>query len=324
MLGNIVLFVVGLIVGLLVAWLYWRGRISGSETEARRLKASVAENQRSAQNLRASLQEQEADVDRLKSELSQHEATILNLNTQIEYGNAKVEQLEGALKERDGQIADLTSQSERATARAGEMEGVLQEKEQGLQDLQASLREQQGHVERLQSQVSQREDTIRDLTVQIEERNQFINQVEGTVRERDDQLQALSLRAEGVEAKAAELKASLDEIELEAAATRTAERLPTMEPLVSMAPPRRDNLKRIEGIGPKISRLLNDVGITSFAQLAATDVKRLEQILSDAGMTLADPTTWPEQAELAAAGDWKTLEILQDELQGGRRVPRSQ
>lgn len=86
-------------------------------------------------------------------------------------------------------------------------------------------------------------------------------------------------------------------------------------------PPTPDDLTRIEGIGPKISSLLQTAGITTFAQLAATDVSRLEQILTEADLrALADPTTWPEQARLAAAGKWDELEALQDELKGGRRV----
>ncbi len=95
---------------------------------------------------------------------------------------------------------------------------------------------------------------------------------------------------------------------------------PPAEPTPPPPPPVPDDLKRIEGIGPKISAVLQEAGITTFAQLAATDVGRLEQILTDAGLTaLADPTTWPEQASLAAAGKWEALETLQDELKGGRR-----
>jgi len=82
-----------------------------------------------------------------------------------------------------------------------------------------------------------------------------------------------------------------------------------------------DDLTRIEGIGPKISSLLQAAGITTFAQLAATDVSRLKKILAEARLTaLADPTTWPEQASLAAAGKWEALKRLQSELKGGRRV----
>jgi predicted flap endonuclease-1-like 5' DNA nuclease len=85
--------------------------------------------------------------------------------------------------------------------------------------------------------------------------------------------------------------------------------------------PEPDDLQRIEGIGPKISGLLQENGISTFGQLAETDVDRLEQILDEAGLgRLADPGTWPEQASLAAAGDWAALEALQDQLLGGRQV----
>jgi predicted flap endonuclease-1-like 5' DNA nuclease len=84
--------------------------------------------------------------------------------------------------------------------------------------------------------------------------------------------------------------------------------------------PEPDDLKRIEGIGPKISSVLQENGILTFGQLAAADTERLSQILMDAGLRrLADPATWPEQAGLAAAGKWDELAKLQDELQGGRR-----
>ncbi len=86
-------------------------------------------------------------------------------------------------------------------------------------------------------------------------------------------------------------------------------------------PPEADDLQRIEGIGPKISGLLQENGISTFGQLAETDVDRLGQILDEAGLgRLADPSTWPEQASLAAASDWAALAALQDQLLGGRQV----
>jgi predicted flap endonuclease-1-like 5' DNA nuclease len=90
-------------------------------------------------------------------------------------------------------------------------------------------------------------------------------------------------------------------------------------PVVEPAPP-PDDLKVIEGIGPKISGLFQAAGITTFAQLADASVDQLKQIVLDAGITIADPTTWPDQAGLAAAGKWDELEVLQDELKGGREV----
>ena len=82
-----------------------------------------------------------------------------------------------------------------------------------------------------------------------------------------------------------------------------------------------DDLTRIEGIGPKISGLLQGAGVSTFQQLAGTGVDRLERILADANLAgLANPSTWPEQARLAAEGEWERLETLQEELKGGRRA----
>jgi predicted flap endonuclease-1-like 5' DNA nuclease len=95
----------------------------------------------------------------------------------------------------------------------------------------------------------------------------------------------------------------------------------TEEPLEEL--PVADDLKRIEGIGPKLSTVLGEAGIRTFAALADTDVDRLEKILEEADprlLRLVNPSTWPEQAALASAGDWEALEALQNELKVGRRA----
>lgn len=81
-----------------------------------------------------------------------------------------------------------------------------------------------------------------------------------------------------------------------------------------------DDLKKIEGIGPKIQELLNNAGITTFAVLASTDAAKVKEILAAAGNRYKahDPTTWPAQAEMAAAGEWDKLKAWQDELDGGK------
>lgn len=84
--------------------------------------------------------------------------------------------------------------------------------------------------------------------------------------------------------------------------------------------PKGDDLKKIEGIGPKIAEVFVAAGIDSFAKLAATEVERLKTILEQAGPQFAshDPSTWPQQAKLAAEGKFDELKALQDQLQGGR------
>ena len=86
------------------------------------------------------------------------------------------------------------------------------------------------------------------------------------------------------------------------------------------APVKRDDLKRIEGVGPKIEKMLNDDLIYTWAELATTPVDRLRAILRKGGdrYKMHDPKSWPDQAKLAAEGRWKELEELQDLLDGGR------
>ena len=81
-----------------------------------------------------------------------------------------------------------------------------------------------------------------------------------------------------------------------------------------------DDLTKIEGIGPKVAELLNAAGIATFQQLSAASPESIKEILASAGgmMATMDPTTWPEQAKLAAAGDWEKLQAWQDELDGGK------
>ncbi len=81
-----------------------------------------------------------------------------------------------------------------------------------------------------------------------------------------------------------------------------------------------DNLVKIEGIGPKVAKALNEAGILTFEDLANAKVEDIQKILTDAGLRMMDATTWPEQARLAADGDWDALQALQDKLSGGRKA----
>jgi large subunit ribosomal protein L21 len=83
------------------------------------------------------------------------------------------------------------------------------------------------------------------------------------------------------------------------------------------AAPKADDLKKIEGIGPKIADTLADAGITTFAQLAKTDAAKIAEIIADVrGNHVTE--TWPAQAQLAADGKWDELKKWQDELNGGK------
>lgn len=78
-----------------------------------------------------------------------------------------------------------------------------------------------------------------------------------------------------------------------------------------------DDLKKVEGIGPKIAETLVAAGISTFAELAKTDAAKISEIIADVrGNHVTD--TWPAQAKLAAEGKWDELKKWQDELDGGK------
>ncbi len=96
---------------------------------------------------------------------------------------------------------------------------------------------------------------------------------------------------------------------------------PETKPEPKPEPTKPDDLKKIEGIGPKIESVLNAAGITTYTQLANTSVADLDKIVrQDAGITIAHPATWPKQAQMAADGEWDKLATYQDELHGGRQT----
>ena len=128
--------------------------------------------------------------------------------------------------------------------------------------------------------------------------------------------------APAVVAEVAAPVAELAPVEVEETATPVAE---VADEKKAAAPkkekgPKLDDLKIVEGIGPKIETLLKEGGISTWAELAAASEDRLKEILDAAGprYQIHDPSTWPAQAKFAAEGKWDELKEYQDVLIGGR------
>ena len=89
------------------------------------------------------------------------------------------------------------------------------------------------------------------------------------------------------------------------------------KPAAKKATGKADDLKKIEGIGPKIASTLVEAGISTFAELAKAKPAAISEIISGVrGNHVTD--TWPKQAKLAADGKWDELKKWQDELDGGK------
>ncbi|MCA0152534.1 50S ribosomal protein L21 [Winogradskyella vincentii] len=92
---------------------------------------------------------------------------------------------------------------------------------------------------------------------------------------------------------------------------------PKAKPATKKATGKADDLKKIEGIGPKIASTLVEGGISTFAELAKAKPEAISEIIAGVrGNHVTD--TWPAQAKLAADGKWDELKALQDKLDGGK------
>ena len=78
-------------------------------------------------------------------------------------------------------------------------------------------------------------------------------------------------------------------------------------PAAAAAEPAQD-LTQIKGIGPRIASILNDGGITNYAQLEHANGGDLRQIIATGGaLPPATIDSWPTQASYASRGDWSGL-----------------
>ncbi len=119
-----------------------------------------------------------------------------------------------------------------------------------------------------------------------------------------------------VEAKKEAPKTVAPKVEAKKEAPKTA--APKAEPKKAAATKSsKDDLKKVEGIGPKIEETLNAAGINTFAELAKTSSEKISEIITDVrGKHVTD--TWPKQAQMAHDGEWDALKKWQDELDGGK------
>jgi len=83
---------------------------------------------------------------------------------------------------------------------------------------------------------------------------------------------------------------------------------------------KQDDLKIIEGIGPKIAELYHEAGIKTWKALSETPLKQSKAILIAAGDNYAihNPGSWAKQALMAYEGKWAKLKKWQENHKGGK------
>jgi predicted flap endonuclease-1-like 5' DNA nuclease len=257
---NWLSFFIGVIVGGVIVYFFWRRKAQ----EAREIERA----------LRQRLADAESETRRLTSQLDglkQQKEQFATCKTELQMKTEKLQQVTEQLSAAEGQIRTM-SETRHLTSQLD------------------SLKQQEAQFATCKTELQMKTEKLQQVTEQL-------SAAEGQIRTLRAQLAAVETKAE--------------------AATDRSTPQAAQEVAVSVQP---DDLTKIEGIGPKVAQVLNESGILTFAQLAQTDVNRLQAILQEAGprFKMIVPESWPEQAGLAAKGDWDVLQKLQDELDGGK------
>ena len=182
---------------------------------------------------------------------------------------------------------------------------------------QSEIRELKSEVTRYQQQEKQ----LKDYQVQLQAKMEELQRATKEISEAQTQLQTLREHVATAETKAQPVVAMPVE---EPPKEETPPVRAVAEPPAKKSSPKKathaepDNLRKVQGIGPKVAQILNEAGIQTFAQLAQTDVDRLKAILEEAGPSFKwmNPESWPKQAGFAAKGDSESLKKFQAELSG--------
>ncbi|SFR55629.1 hypothetical protein [Maribacter stanieri] len=83
---------------------------------------------------------------------------------------------------------------------------------------------------------------------------------------------------------------------------------------------KQDDLKLVEGIGPKIEGMFKDHGIKTWKELSEASLTECQKILDTGGTRykIHDPSSWPLQAKMCYEGKWAELVKWQQEHKHGK------
>lgn len=81
-----------------------------------------------------------------------------------------------------------------------------------------------------------------------------------------------------------------------------------------------DDLKIVEGIGPKIEGLFHNFDIKTWKALSETSADTCQKVLDSGGKRyrIHDPASWPMQAKMAHEGHWEQLAQWQEKHRAGK------
>ena len=286
-------------------------KLEASNREVGRLKAELDEQK----------QQRLSAIEKLESTIAEASATRGRLEQKINKSNTELAEIQAQRSEAVPQTKRMTSSA--AAKKVVKLESRLAKLAEDAKLRKEQLREQRSTIFTLRKQAKSSDSELNKLKKSLDTKTESLSKLTQRKKEQDSELKSLRGESRKFERELTKLnrQAGKASSASRVSATKPKPAKKKVSPAKTGKAKRADNLKRVEGIGPKIEKLLHAAGIKSFKKLASTSQKKLNSILVEAGprFTSHSPATWPQQARLAADGKWDKLQTLQDQLDGGRR-----
>lgn len=287
--------IIGWVVEWIVDWLFWRRggeglaeKLAQAEAENRRLREQLAEAEQQA--VRFNALEDEAKICRAK--LADAEVTVERLRAELNAVAGQSPQEEDCFERINGigatfadrfndagiltfaQLADSTPERVQEVARPEEWQKV----------------EPKGWIARAKELATEKAEAFQRILSQ--------HQAQEQLQEKLAQLETENGRL--LSLTAADKSVNLAALEGQTSPVGLAEKkvdLAQFQPDFGQAPPHRDRLEEIDGIGPSFARRFNEAGIYSFAQLALLMPERVREIIKPEKWQKIEPESWIAQAK---------------------------
>ena len=251
-----------------------------------------------------------------KRKYTSYEGKIDKFEKENEDLNKKLKNVEKNYKELDSSsntnIEELKNQKQelinyvnKYDAAIKELKKNMIEKNNQIAEMNEQINNYADEVRNLENHMASAAETIKNCTSEIEISKITIKELKEEVTDLEKFNDIQILRAKEAENRVKELWDKSNE--KDKVIYRLKSRIGAMQ----------DNFSIISGIGPKISTLLRNAGITTFKQLSALGIEEIQSILEAENpnlLRLTDPTSWPEQAKMASTEEWDALDTYTKEV----------
>ena len=239
------------------------GRMEGSEGRIPALETALIERTSQVENLTEEIARREGKLANLEREIGGRDARVSSLQEQLAAQVQRTSELEGELAEMRQrapiQESSLEGQSDKLSAVSRE----LAERNERLAALASELEQRDSRLAEAERELARRADAATDLEVQLTSKSAHVGAFEEELAARADDLSRCVAERERLRGEVEVLESLLAELDGESSGqTRSG----------------YDNLRNITGIGPKLERILNEMGISHYRQIAAWSDEEIDAI----------------------------------------------